>query len=142
MLGFLLSALSGFLMSIQGVFNTRLQDKTGLWEAVFYVQLTGFILSGILLALFHKGNFSRIFSINPLYLTGGVIGVFITITVVKGISSLGPALAISAILIAQLITASAIDFCGLFGTDKTYFSITKAAGILMMLAGIWVLKFH
>ena len=51
----------------------------------------------------------KIKEVNKLYLSGGLLGVIIIFTVMKGIKSLGPTYAISTILVAQLLSAALID---------------------------------
>ena len=55
---------------------------------------------------------------NKLYLLGGIIGAFITFTVIKSITGLGPAYATMLILLAQLVVSCVIEAIGLFGTEK------------------------
>ena len=56
MFGFLMSIIAGATMSIQGVFNTRLREKTGLLESSVIVQGTAFLASLIIMLIFGKGN--------------------------------------------------------------------------------------
>ena len=42
MIGFFIAMLSGALMSVQGVFNTKLTESTSLWVANAFVQFTAF----------------------------------------------------------------------------------------------------
>ena len=56
MIGFLFSIIAGAAMSVQGVMNTRLQDRLGLWEANAFVQGTAFALSLIVMFIFGKGD--------------------------------------------------------------------------------------
>lgn len=44
MFGMIAALVSGALMSIQGIFNTQLTEKTGSWLTNTFVQLTGFLL--------------------------------------------------------------------------------------------------
>ena len=44
MVGFLIAIISGALMSVQGVFNTKLTESTSLWVANAFVQFTAFLL--------------------------------------------------------------------------------------------------
>ena len=44
-MGILFSILAGAAMSVQGVLNTRLSEKAGLYEANVWVQGTAFALS-------------------------------------------------------------------------------------------------
>ena len=54
-------------------------------------------------------------------LLGGVIGAFITVTVIQSMSSLGPAKAAMLIVVAQLAVAYVIELLGLFGVEKVDF---------------------
>jgi len=86
MLGVIMSIISGAAMSIQGVFNTRLSDKTGLLESNFIVSLIALILASLSL-IWGKGSLGAFMSVNKLYLTGGVLSMVITITVMLSIGT-------------------------------------------------------
>lgn len=140
MIGIILSIISGVCMSFQGVFNTKLGEKIGMWETNVIVQGTGLILTLIILLIAGDGSFKHIKNTNKLYLAGGIIGVAIIYTVMKGISLLGPTYAIATILIAQLLSAALIDAFGWFGCEKIPFGATKIIGIIIMIVGIVVFK--
>jgi transporter family-2 protein len=127
-------------MSLQGVFNTRVSEKIGLWETNVFVQGTGLILTLIVLLVAGNGNLKAIKEVNKLYLLGGVLGAIIIFTVMKGISSLGPTYSIATILVAQLLAAALIDCCGMFGATQIKFALNKFIGIAIMIAGIVVFK--
>lgn len=140
MIGILLSILSGICMSVQGVFNTRLSEKIGLWETNVIVQGSALIFTFIILIFAGKGNFKNIKDANKIYLLGGILGVIIIYTVMKGISSVGTTCAISTILIAQLLSAGIIDAFGLFDTEKVAFGLKEIIGIVTMIAGLVIFK--
>ena len=127
-------------MSIQGVMNTRLGDKIGLYEANAFVQGTAFLLSIAAVWIVGKGDLRLIGQTDKLYLLGGVLGLIITVTVMLGVGKLGPTVAISIILIAQLLVAALIDAFGLMGSDKIIFSWNKYVGLLLMLGGVLLFK--
>ena len=134
------SIIAGAAMSFQGVLNTGLSKKIGLFESNTFVQGTAFVLSLIVMLIFGNGSFKDIMSVKKVYLLGGAIGVLITVTVMLAIKGLSPTVAISIILISQLVTAAAIDFFGLFGAEKIEFHFTHLAGVLLMTAGIIIFK--
>lgn len=140
MFGVLCSILAGIFMSLQGVFNTRVSEKIGSWETNTIVQGSGLALTLIILFFARSGNFRKITDVNKLYLLGGFLGVFIIFTVMHGIRSLGPTCSIAIILVAQLLSAAAIDIWGLFDTKPLCFHFTKIIGILVMVAGIILFK--
>lgn len=140
MLGFLYAAIAGAAMSIQGVMNTRLGDRIGLYETNAYVQLTGFILSAMLAIFLGKGNLSQ-FGQAPWYAwLGGVLAPVITVTVMLSIADLSPTVAISAILLSQLAVAALIDAFGIMGSERIAFSWQKLLGLALMSGGVLLLK--
>jgi len=139
-LGFFFSILAGALMSVQGVFNSRLTEKIGINETNMLVQGTGFLLTVIILLIWGNGSLKEVLHVNKLYLLGGVIGVGIIYCVIKGITSLGTTVAILAILIAQLLTAALIDKMGWFATEPVYFGWAKIMGLALMIIGLFIFK--
>ncbi len=127
-------------MSVQGVFNTRVGEKIGIWETNVIVQGTAFLLTFIIVLFLGDGSFKNLKHTNKLYLLGGALGVIITFTVMKGISSLGPTYSIATILIAQLTAAALIDAFGLFGSEQISFGATKICGVIIMIIGIVIFK--
>ena len=127
-------------MSIQGVFNTRVSEKIGLWETNVLVQGSALILTLIMLLIAGNGNFRTIKEVNKFYLLGGVLSAIIIFSVMKGITSLGPTYSIATILVAQLLAAGIIDGFGIFGAEQIKFSISKFIGVGVMVVGIIIFK--
>ena len=141
MIGFFIALLSGALMSIQGVFNTKLTEGSSMWTANAYVQLSAFIVCIIAWLFCDRTSFKEIILIQPKYvLLGGVMGAFITLTVIKSMDSLGPAKAVMLIVISQLIVAYIIELFGMFGVEKQPFSWRKVIGAIVAIVGVVVFK--
>lgn len=139
-MGYIWSIIAGAAMSIQGVMNTRLGEKIGLYEANVFVQGTSFILSLLAMWFLGKGSFKPIIDVNKLYLFGGAIGLLITITVMLGMGKLSPAAAVSVILISQLLVAAIINAFGIMGTEKEAFGWNKYIGLALMIGGMLLFK--
>ena len=143
LLGILVAALSGVMMSVQGVFNTEVTKQGGIWMSAAFVQFTAFatcVLAWIISG--RNGSLSAILSIDRKYLLlGGVIGAFITYTVIKSISLAGPAKATLVIVTAQLLSAYIIELFGLFGVEKAAFEIKKLIGIILAAVGFVIFNF-
>ena len=136
-----MSIIAGAAMSVQGVMNTRLSEKVGLYGSNAFVQGTAFVLSVIaMLVMGEHHNLKGLFDVKQLYLLGGVLGLVITVTVMIGIKDLSPTIAISTILISQLLVAALIDAFGLLGAEKVAFDWTKYLGLAMMIGGVLVFK--
>ena len=73
---------------------------------------------------------------------GGIIGAFITITVIQSMGSLGPAKAAMLIVISQLAVAYIIELFGLFGVEKVDFQWRKLIGMAVAIVGIVIFKWE
>ena len=141
MTGFLIAILSGALMSVQGVFNTQLTKTTGMWVSNGWVQFTALLLC--IIAWFFNGRDSigAIMKVEPKYvLLGGVIGAFITWTVIKSVEKLGPAKSALFIVITQLIVSYLIEIFGMFGMEKEPFEWRKLIGMGIALTGVAIFQ--
>lgn len=129
-------------MSVQGVFNTKVTENSSLWAANAFVQFTAFLVCLAAWLLTDRTSFKDVIAVEPKYfLLGGVMGAFITLTVIKSMDALGPAKAVMLIVISQLIIAYLIELLGLFGVEKQPFSWRKVIGALMAIVGFIVFKF-
>lgn len=132
-------------MSIQGVFNTGVTKETGPWLTNCFVQLTAFLVCVGFFLFMEQGKvpIGDLFKIDHKYmLLGGVLGAFITLTVIQSMSSLGPAKAILAIVITQVLVGYLVELFGMFGVEKVAFSVTKLIGIIIAIAGLVVFKWE
>ena len=141
MIGFLIAIISGILMSLQGVFNTAVTKNSTIWSSSAFVHFTALLVCLLAWVLTERTGFSGVLSTRPRYLlTGGVIGAFITYTVIMSMDKMGPAKAVMFIVVAQLISAYLIEVFGLFGVEKQPFSMQKVIGMIIAIAGIIVFK--
>ncbi len=126
-------------MSVQGVFNARVMNSSNMWAATSWVHISAFAASMSIWFFTGREALLSVFDVSQkIYLFGGVIGAFITFTVIKGISELGPAYATMFILLAQLVVSYMIEVFGLFGTEKVSFEWIKFIGVALMISGIVV----
>ena len=141
MIGFFIALISGVLMSVQGVFNTKVTEGSSVWATNVFVQFTAFVVCFAIWFISDKTSFREVIAITPkYYLLGGAIGVFITLTVIKSMEALGPAKAVMLIVIAQLIAAYVIELFGLFGVEKQPFSWKKVIGAVVAIFGFVLFK--
>ncbi len=137
-----MSIIAGMAMSVQGVMNTRLGEGIGTMHANALVQCTAAALSLLALLFVKDGSFAQLGQTNKLYWFGGVLGLVITVTVMLGIKQLSPTVAISIILISQLLVAALIDAFGLMDSEKVAFTWTKYAGLALMIGGVLLFKYE
>jgi len=143
MIGFFIALLSGALMSIQGVFNTEVTKASSMWISAAWVQLTALVTCLLAWALTDRKNMLTVFEVTPRYmLLGGVIGAFITFTVIRSMDSLGPAKAVMLIVISQLLVAYLIELLGLFGVERADFSWRKMLGMAVAIVGVVIFRWE
>lgn len=143
MWGLISALVSGALMSIQGVFNTEVTKQTSLWVSTGWVQLSAFFVCVAAWMLTGRGSISALWQVENKYtLLGGVIGAFITVTVIQSMGALGPARAAMLIVVSQLLVAYIIELFGIFGVEKAAFEWRKAVGMAMAVIGIIIFKWQ
>ena len=137
MLGMIIALISGALMSIQGVLNTQLTKQTSVWVSNSWVQFSALIICLGAWAVTDRKSFAMLWQVEHKYvLLGGIIGAFITLTVILSMKKLGPAQAALLIVVAQLAVAYAIEPFGWFDMEKAQFSWVKLVGLLIAVGGI------
>lgn len=143
MWGILVALISGALMSIQGVFNTEVTKQTSLWVSTGWVQFSAFLVCILAWFVTGRDSIGALWHVENRYtLLGGVIGAFITITVIQSMGSLGPARAAMLIVISQLLVAYIIELFGLFGVEKVSFEWRKVLGMAIAILGIVIFKWE
>ncbi len=143
MIGIFIALLSGALMSVQGVFNTEVTKGSSMWVSTSWVQFSALAVCLGAWLFKDRSSFAALWQIQPKYmLLGGVIGAFITYTVIKAMASLGPARAVMLIVVSQLIIAYIIELFGMFGVDKQPFEWRRILGMAVCIGGIILFKWE
>ncbi len=142
-MGMVIAIISGALMSIQGVFNTKVTVTTGVWTANAFVQFTALLVCLAAWGITERNSFLEIMKVEPKYmLLGGVMGAGITWTVIQSMKSLGPAKAVLFIVVAQILVAYLIELFGIFGMEKQNFEMKKLLGMGLAIVGIIIFKWE
>ena len=141
MIGWMIALLAGALMSVQGVFNTKVTDTTGIWVANIFVQGTALLVCVLAWLITDRSSMAPLIKVEPKYmLLGGAIGAVITYTVIKSMDLLGPAKAVMLIVVAQLLIAYIIELLGMFGVEKQDLEWRKVIGMILAIIGVIIFK--
>lgn len=140
-MGILLAAAAGATISLQTVFNNKVNEKTGSWTTTVIVLGMGFIFSLTASLLIGGLSSSQLGQMENWYWLGGISGVGVVFCLVQAIKRLGPAFTISIVLTAQLSTALLGDSMGWLGLEKIPFSFNKLVGIIIILGGVLIFKY-
>lgn len=140
-MAFIIAILSGAAMSIQGVWNTGATKQTSVWIANTFIQFSAFVVCLLVWACRDRQSFAKLLQVTPRYLlAGGVVGVFITFSVIVSMNQLGPAKAVMLIVISQLLVAYLLELFGLFGVEQSPFEVRKAIGMGLAIIGFVIFK--
>ena len=143
MWGIITALVSGALMSVQGVFNTEVTKQSSLWVSSGWVQLSAFGVCLLAWMLTGRESVTALWKVEPAYtLLGGVIGAFITVTVIQAMGKLGPAKAAMLIVVSQTAIAYLIELLGIFGVEKQPFEWRKLLGMVVSVAGLLIFKWQ
>ena len=135
-LPFLVAAISGVAMAVQGTINSSLSQKTSILSATLVVHIIGTLvaLASVLAwrAPLLKYNWSSV----PWYLyLGGILSVLIVGLVAASIPKIGVCNATTAIIIGQVSMAVLIDHFGWFGISRVPWTPSQLLGIALFAAG-------
>ena len=143
MWGTVIALLSGALMSIQGVLNAAVTKQTSIWLSSGWVQFSALVVCIVMWFFTGRSEIGALWQVEPKYmLAGGVLGAFITYTVIRSMDMLGPARSVMLIVISQLIVAYLIELLGLFGVEKQPLVMRKAVGMAVAIAGVVLFKWE
>ncbi|HFK1720770.1 TPA: DMT family transporter [Bacillus cereus] len=140
MIGFSLAILAGILISLQSVFNTKVNENVGQWLTTTCVLGIG-LISSILFYIITENSISiKVYTANYLFYVSGLFGIGLIICIMGAIKSLGPAYTVLISLITQLVVALCIDTFGLFGMESIPLQINKLVGIGLLIVGVGIFK--
>lgn len=139
-IGLSMALIGGFLLSLQNIFNSKVNERTGPWAATTLILGMGFLAS-LLLGLCFEGKGMFILENMELwYWFSGIIGVGVVSCLIQGIKLLGATYAISIALTSQLIFALLWDSLGWLGLEQVPFTWQQLLGVVVIVGGIIVFK--
>ena len=140
-LGLFFALLAGFLVSLQTIFNNKVNEHASALTTSSLVLGLGFLASFILGLFFEGKSLFTLENMKTWYWLCGLVGVGVVTCLVQGTRLLGPTFAISIVLTSQLGFALLFDSLGWLGLEKVPFSFKQLIGVLVIVGGIIVFKF-
>lgn len=131
-----LAIIGGSCFAIQGPVNTALGKRVSVFQASFISFFGGSIVSLIIVLIFGNGDFSNFNQLKPWQLIGGMYGLVNVVATVAAFPVLGAALALTTIMLGQLIAGLFIDSFGLFQSQVLQVSALRIGGISVVALGI------
>ncbi|OHX52619.1 hypothetical protein BB776_02125 [Planococcus salinarum] len=140
MKGILFALLGGFFLTFQSVANATISNQIGSWQAAVMTQLTGFVLAFAIVLMIRDRSYRQLTEVSPLYASGGMLAAIVLFSNMTAVHIMGVTMTIAVFLIAQLVLALVIDSKGWFDMSQKKIGRTQIAGVLMMIAGVIILK--
>ncbi|CAG9610290.1 DMT family transporter [Pseudoneobacillus rhizosphaerae] len=140
-LGLIFSLVAGSLLSIQNIFNSKVNERAGSWATTTLVLGMGFLASMAIGLIFEGEKMFNLQNMEPWYWFSGLLGVGVVTCLVQGMRLLGPTYAIAIVLTSQLGFALIFDSFGWLGLEKVAFTFKQLIGVLVIIGGIFVFKF-
>ena len=135
----LLTVVVGMAIAAQTQFAGVLGQHVGVMESVFIIHLGGLLVAAVYLLTVGGGNLGA-WKAAPWYaLCGGILGVMIVGGYAFVIPRIGLAPAITLAISSQLILSAALSHYGVLGTVQQPVTISRIAGILVLLLGTWLI---
>jgi bacterial/archaeal transporter family-2 protein len=128
----------GIAVGLQGPLTSLMSERLGVLESVFIVHLGGALLAGIPLLVLGGGNLGDWRGVPWYALAAGSLGLVILCAVSFTIPRIGVATTVTLIVAAELITAAVLDHFGLLGATVRLLDAGRLVGILVLLAGTWL----
>ena len=139
----LFAFLSGTTLPLQSSINSGISSHLGspLYGAM--ISFIGGALISILIFIFSPVGLpplSKFTGINWIYFTGGIYGLIIVTSVILSVPHAGVASTLASVIAGQLIMSVFFDHFGWLGAPELKISISRAAGIALLLGGVYLIQ--
>lgn len=134
----IIAAVGGIAVALQAQLMGSIDKHVGTLESVFVTYGGGGFIIGIIMILLRGGNLSGLSQVPWYTLLAGPTGLVLIAAIGYSVPRLGLVPAFTVLVAAQFMTAALVDQFGLFGAEIRQISLSRVAGILVMLAGIWL----
>jgi bacterial/archaeal transporter family-2 protein len=134
-----IAAVGGIVTAFQAHFMGILDKRVGTLESVFITYFSGGVLIGLIMLVQRGGNLASGEGVPWYAYTAGVLGLIIVGTLAFSVPRLGLVAAFTVFIAAQVLTGVLVDHFGLMGAALRPLTLARAAGVVVMLAGVWLI---
>jgi len=135
----LIMLVAGIGIPVLAALNAALGARIGSPAAAATVLFVVAFLSSLVVALVAgPQGFTRLAGVPKHLFLAGVLIAFYVLTITFIAPHFGVGNAVFFVLLGQLVSAAAIDHFGFFGAQVSPLGLTRAAGIAVMAAGVWL----
>ncbi|HEX6256332.1 MAG TPA: DMT family transporter [Euzebyales bacterium] len=128
----------GAAISLQAQTTGVISERVGTLEAVFVTYGLGGVLSALLVLVARGSDVAAVRSLPGYVWLSGVFGLVIVGTIAYSVGRLGVVRGLLLVTVAQFLVSALIDQFGWLGARVQSMTVGKAAGIVLLLVGGWL----
>lgn len=138
-LAVVLTAVVGGILALQAPINAGLGRATGSLAAALVSFTVGTLVLVLVVAVSGEaGGVASTFDVRWYYLFGGVLGaIYVTMALIT-VRTIGAGGVAAATITGQLAVSVVIDRLGVLGLEQTPLSLSRLAGVGLLLAGTYL----
>ena len=125
----------GIAVAVQPSINGRLAQKTGILESSCISFFVGTLALLLVVLLAGQGALTGASQATWWELTGGFLGAFFVTCTILVVPRVGTLAAMTAVIVAQLVTSVLLDHFGLFRLQQVPLDAWRMAGVLLLTGG-------
>ena len=135
----LLALAGGMAVTVQGQFMGQMDRNIGTLESVFITYGIGAITISVFMIYLKGGSLATALHAVPVYtFLSGVLGLVIVGTIGFTVPRLGITVAFTVILLGQFGLAAILDHFGAFGSVPRPIGLKQLSGLVVILAGTYL----
>ena len=135
----ILMAIGGVAVAMQPSINARLAEKTGFLEAATVSFAVGTLVLLLVSLTSGQGSFRRVPDADWWQLSGGLFGAFFVTMTIVGVPRIGTTAVLALTIVSQLTAGLVMDHYGLFGMRGIPIDYKRLLGVLLLLAGVFLI---
>lgn len=133
---YVVAFIAGVALSLEGALYAGLGATIGKLESSLYNFAVGSVILGIALLFFGKGSLSHMWKAPKWQLTGGLLGLIYLTILVIGIPLIGVGLAMSSVVVGQMVMSMIIEHNGWLGSPKVQIQKEKLLAVALMVVSL------
>jgi len=130
--------VGGAAIGLQNPLAALMGQRVGILQSAFVIHLGGALLAGMLVVVMPGGQLAAWRSVPWYALGAGALGVILVSAMAFAIPRLGVTATTGVLVATQLVVAAWLDHYGLLGVDVRAFDAWRMLGVVLLLAGAWL----
>jgi len=128
----------GAIVPLQAIINAKLSSEIGGPTQAALISFAGGFLIFVIIAVFNFNNlpsFSKVISVPPYLLAGGIIGSVFVLSAIIIVPKLGSTGWVALVVTGQLVASLILDHYGWLGLTSKAINLYRVIGSALLLAG-------